>query len=164
MTSLPPELRPLTPDEMAFLRALWRATLALPRAYDADLLREQHMSMSEYTVLMYLSEAPDRHLRMSELAHACTLSLSGVSRIVSRLERSGLVVRERACDDGRGWSAVLTDDGLRRLEEAWPHHLASVRRHLFDHVQGLDLPAVTAAFERFARGVPEAPPCSEGPC
>jgi DNA-binding MarR family transcriptional regulator len=155
---------PLTPDEAAFLRALWRATLALPRAYDADLLREQNMSMSEYSVLMHLSEAPDRHLRMSELANACTLSLSGVSRLVTRLEREGLVVRERACDDGRGWSAVLTDDGLRRLEEAWPHHLASVRRHLFDHVEGLDLPRVTAVFEQFARGGPEAPPCDEGPC
>jgi DNA-binding MarR family transcriptional regulator len=164
IVGMPPGNAPLTPEEAAFFRAFGRAMLALPRAFDADLLQEQGMSMSEYTVLMHLSEAPRRQLRMSELAQKCTLSLSGVSRIVSRLEVPGLVVRERACDDGRGWSAVLTDDGMRRLEAAWPAHLASVRRHLLDHVEGLDLPRITAAIERFAADAPEAPPCVEGPC
>jgi DNA-binding MarR family transcriptional regulator len=153
---------PLTPDEIAFWRAFNRAMLALPRALDADLLHEQRFSMSEYSVLMFLSEAPGRRLRMSELAAACTLSLSGVSRIVTRLERAGLVVRERACDDGRGWDAVLTDDGFGRLEEAWPDHLASVRRNLFDHLEGLDLRRLTAAFERVAADAPPPTPCDEG--
>ena len=152
---------PLSADEMAFLRAFGRAMLTLPRAFDADLLREQGMSMSDYTVLMHLSEAADRQLRMSELASKCALSLSGVSRIVARLERDALVQRQRACDDGRGWSAVLTDTGLARLEEAWPVHLASVRRNLFDHLEGLDLPRFTAAVQRFAAGAPEAGPCEE---
>ncbi|MFG1925311.1 MarR family winged helix-turn-helix transcriptional regulator [Cryptosporangium sp. NPDC048952] len=155
---------PLTADEIAFWRALNRAMLALPRALDADLLRSQRMSMSEYFVLMLLSETPGRRLRMSELAAKCTLSLSGVSRIVTRLERSDLVVRERACADGRGWDAVLTDAGFRRLEEAWPDHLASVRRHLFDHAEGLDLRSVTAVMERFATDAPEPTPCDEGEC
>ncbi len=136
---------PLTAAEEEFIRAFARAALTIPRAFDLDLLREQRMSISEYFTLMHLSEAPDRRLRMSELASASALSLSGMTRIVQRLEAAGLVQRERSAEDGRGWHAVLTDAGLRRLREAWPTHLASVRRHLFDHLGGVDLPSVAAA-------------------
>jgi DNA-binding MarR family transcriptional regulator len=141
---------PLTADQEAFLRAIGRAMLALPRAFDADLLREQRMSLSEYTVLRQLSEAPDRRRRMSDLAGACTLSLSGMTRIVDRLVQQGLVQRERPSGDGRGWNAVLTDAGLQRLHEAWPTHLASVRRHVFTHLNQVDISAFTAALQRFA--------------
>ena len=143
---------PLTAEEAAFLRAWGRAMLTVPRAFDADLLSEQGMSMSEYGALMYLSEAPDRRLRMSDLATTCAVSLSGMTRIVARLEHDGLVRRERCTSDGRGWNAVLTDAGLMRLRRAWPTHLASVRRHLMDHLRDLDLPAVTAAVQQFAAG------------
>ena len=122
---------PLTAQEEAFLRAFGRALLTVPRALDADLLREQRMSMSEYWALMSLSEAPAQRLRMSDLATACALSLSGMSRIMTRLEGLGLVRRERCADDGRGTNAVLTDAGLERLRQAWPTHLLSVRRHSF---------------------------------
>src|SRR3954471_2029020 len=125
---------------------------ASPSAWAADLLAGQGMSISEYTALMHLSEAPGRSLRMSDLASACALSLSGMSRIVSRLEAQGLVQRERACGDGRGFNAVLTDAGLRRLRRAWPTHLASVRRHMMDHLAGLDVAALTTAMSRFASG------------
>lgn len=141
---------PLTPDEEAFIRAFARATLAVPRAFEADLLREQRMLLSEYFALSHLSEAPGRRLRMSDLAAAAALSLSGMTRIVNRLEEVGLVRRERSADDGRGWHAVLTDAGLQRLEQAWPTHLASTRRHFFDHLAEVDLPKVTAALSRVA--------------
>ena len=152
---------PLSVEEEAFLRAWARAALTVPRALDADLLAGQGMSLSEYTALMHLSEAPARSLRMSDLASACALSLSGMSRVVSRLEAQGLVERERAADDGRGLNAVLTDDGLDRLRRAWPTHLASVRRRMMDHLSELDLPAVTAALQRFASGTPCAGPQQE---
>jgi DNA-binding MarR family transcriptional regulator len=126
--------------------------LIVPRALDADLQAEQGMSVSEYSALMYLSEADGRRLRMSHLAAVCSLSLSGMTRVVSRLEAEGLVERERCSSDGRGFNAVLTDAGLRRLEQAWPTHLASVRRHVMDHLADLDLPAITAALQRFAAG------------
>jgi DNA-binding MarR family transcriptional regulator len=122
------------------------------------------MSLSDYTALMHLSEAPRRSLRMSDLASACALSLSGMSRVVSRLEAQGLVQRERASSDGRGLNAILTDAGLNRLRRAWPTHLASVRRRMMDHLSELDLPAVTAALQRFASDTPEADPqrmCSD---
>jgi DNA-binding MarR family transcriptional regulator len=141
---------PLTAAEEAFLRALGRAIITVPRTFDADLLREQGMSLSEYTALMHLSEAPSRRLRMSDLATACALSLSGMTRIVSRLQGQDLVRREQCSTDGRGWNAVLTDTGLLRLQQAWPTHLASVRRHVFDHLHSIDLPTLTAALEHFA--------------
>jgi DNA-binding MarR family transcriptional regulator len=141
---------PLNANEEAFLRAFGRAILTVPRALDADLLREQGMSMSEYSALMFLSEAAGRRLRMGDLALASALSLSGMSRIVDRLEARGLVRRERCSSDARGWEAVLTTAGLDRLKQVWPTHLASVRRHVIDHVQGLDLPTLTAAVQRFA--------------
>ena len=72
-----------------------RAMLTVPRALDADLLREQRMSASEYSALMHLSEAPGRRLRMSDLAGASNLSLSGMTRIVDRLQGQGFVRRER---------------------------------------------------------------------
>src|SRR3954453_668443 len=140
----------LSVEEEAFLRAWSRAALTVPRALEADLLSGQGMSLSDYTALMHLSEAPGRTLRMSDLASACALSLSGMSRIVGRLETQGLVERERSSCDGRGLNAVLTDAGLGRLRRAWPTHLASVRRHMMDHLSELDLPAVTAALQRFA--------------
>jgi DNA-binding MarR family transcriptional regulator len=93
---------------------------------------------------------------MSDLAASCALSLSGMTRIVSRLEGQGLVRRDPCPSDGRGYNAVLTDAGLTRLRGAWPTHLASVRRHMMDHLNALDLPAVTAALQRFASGPADA--------
>jgi DNA-binding MarR family transcriptional regulator len=145
---------PLSAEEEAFLRAWGRAALTVPRALDADLLIGQGMSLTDYTALMRLSEAPERRMRMSDLAAACALSLSGMSRIVSRLEAQGLLERERTSHDGRGLNAVLTDAGLDRLRRAWPTHLASVRRHMMDHLSELDIPALTAALRRFASDTP----------
>jgi DNA-binding MarR family transcriptional regulator len=147
----------LSVEEEEFLRAWSRAALTVPRALDADLLIGQRMSLSEYTALMHLSEAPERTLRMSDLACACALSLSGMSRIVGRLEAQGLVERRRSSCDGRGLNAVLTDAGLGRLRRAWPTHLASVRRQIMDHLSELDLPVVTAALKRFASDISKGP-------
>lgn len=143
-------LRPLTPDEEAVARALGRVIIVLPRAVDADMVREQQLPLTEYTTLMHLSEAPRRLMRMSELAAACDLSLSGMTRLVARLEAQGLIERVRCDEDARGWNAVLTDAGLARLEQAWPTHLASVRRHVFDHLHGIDLAQLACALQRFA--------------
>ncbi|GIH25806.1 MarR family transcriptional regulator [Acrocarpospora phusangensis] len=138
MTAAQP-LPPLTPDEEALARALPRVIYALPRMLDADLMREQQLPLIEYMTLMHLSEAPGRLLRMGELAIACELSLSGMTRIVTRLEGQGLVRRIRCDEDARGLNAVLTDAGFARLRQAWPSHLASVRRHFFDHLGDIDV-------------------------
>lgn len=148
---------PLTEDEAAVIRALRPAVGAMMRAFDADLVKEQRMSHTEYVVLMFLSEAPGRTLRLSDLAARCQQSLSAVSRTVGRLEADGLVSREQSPDDARAYNAVLTGAGLARLEQAWPTHVASIRRNLFDHLQGVDLHALAAAFQHIAAGEPAAP-------
>ncbi|WP_204358663.1 MarR family winged helix-turn-helix transcriptional regulator [Streptosporangium sp. 'caverna'] len=135
------------------MRALSRVITVIPRVMDADLMREQRLPLSEYMALMWLSEAPHRRMRMSELAAACDLSLSGMTRVVTRLEAQGLVKRVKCAEDARGLNAVLTDAGLARLEQAWPTHLDSVRRHIIDHLDGLDLVRLARALERFGTAV-----------
>jgi DNA-binding MarR family transcriptional regulator len=160
---LPPNLRPLTPDEEAVLRALGRLMIVLPRLADADLTREQRLPHSEYTTLMHLSEAPGQRLRMGELAAACDLSLSGMTRLVTRLEQEGLIERVRCEEDARGYHAVLTDVGLARLQQAWPAHLASMRRHVFDHLDGVDIAELAGALQRIAPPTDSAPPQQPAP-
>lgn len=143
-------MQPMTSAEEALVRALGRVILAVPRAIEADMARGGQLPLSEYTALMYLSEAPGRLMRMSELASLCNLSLSGMTRIIDRLERRALVARVRCDSDGRGSNAVLTDAGLARLQESWPAHLASVRRHILDHVEGEDLAGLTDILRRMA--------------
>jgi DNA-binding MarR family transcriptional regulator len=140
----------MTPDEDAVMRALGRVMVALRRVADADMMREQQLPISEYLALMHLSEAPRRLMRMSELAATCDLSLSGMTRIVNRLERRGLIERVQCEEDARGYNAVLTDAGLARLQQARPTHLASVRRHVFGHLDDIDLGQLARALQRIA--------------
>jgi DNA-binding MarR family transcriptional regulator len=141
---------PLSADEEAAWRALARAVLVIPRVLDADLLQKEGLNVTEYNVLMNLSEAPERSLRMSELANYVNITVSGLTRVVERLERQGLVERVRATADGRGQVAVLTADGLARLKKAWPVHLASVRQNVVDHLEGLDLKKLAEALTAVA--------------
>jgi DNA-binding MarR family transcriptional regulator len=102
-------------------------------------------------VLRHLSESDSGRLRMSELALACDMSLSGMTRLAAKLEAAGFLKRTKCDSDARGWNAELTENGLARLEEAWPTHLASVRRHIFDHVGDLDLPKLAQVLNSIAR-------------
>jgi DNA-binding MarR family transcriptional regulator len=124
--------------------------LALPRLLETELREAQGLMPSEYMVLMHLSEQPNRAMRMSELADMGTLSGSGMTRVVERLVRTGLVERVRCEEDARGQFAVLTDRGLARLDAAYPDHLVGVRRHVFDHLAGFDLKALANAFSQIA--------------
>ena len=156
-SSTTPPLRPLSPEEEHVVRALGRVIMVVPRAIDADLTREQRLTLNEYSALMHLSEAPHRLLRMSELAAACDVSLSGMTRIVTRLEADGLIERVQCAEDARGSNAVLTDAGLARLEKAYPTHLASTRRHITDHLGELDLKRLADALWRFATPAKDSP-------
>jgi DNA-binding MarR family transcriptional regulator len=144
------EVVPLRRDEQVVIRALLPAVTAMMRAFDADLTRAERMTHTEYLVLLFLSEAPERTLRIVDLAASCHKSPSAVSRAVGRLEGDGLVRREQVSDDGRGCNAVLTDAGLTRLAQAAATHLASIRRHLIDHLEGVDLDALGRALQSIA--------------
>src|SRR6476646_3019145 len=141
---------PLTPYEELAWRALARAGLVIPRVLDSALLQAQGLGLTEYSVLMNLSEQPGRSMRMSELANAVLISVSGLTRVVERLTRQGLVERARAGTDGRGQLAVLTPAGFARLEKAYPTLLAGVREHVMDHLADLDLAAFTQAMSGIA--------------
>ncbi|MEU0851260.1 MarR family transcriptional regulator [Streptomyces flaveolus] len=143
-------INPLNPDEEAFLRALGKVMAALPRVVDADMLEEHPITSTEYTVLVHLSEVSQHQMRMSELATMCGLSLSGMTRVVNRLEAQSLVQRQRSPEDGRAWLAILTDSGWEMLRQAWPTNLASVRRHIFSRLEGCDVAAAAKVLERIA--------------
>jgi DNA-binding MarR family transcriptional regulator len=128
--------------------SLHAAFVAMMRQFDADLQREHQLSHTEYIALDWLSEAPDRTMGLSDLAARCQQSLSAISRAVGRLEAQGLVRREQSTRDARAYNAVLTDAGLKRYDEATPTHDISLRRYLFDHLEGIDLDAFGDALER----------------
>ncbi len=114
----------------------WRGFLALATlltgALDQQLQRDAEMGHSSYIVLAMLSEAPDRSLRMSDLAARVNSSPSRLSHTVTRLEQRGWVRRERSAEDGRGSIARLTDDGWDVVVATAPGHVAAVRRYVFD--------------------------------
>src|SRR5918999_6567285 len=99
----------LTGTELGAWRGLLRVHTALVRELDAELYAAHALPLSSYDVLIYLRSAPGKRLRMAELADSVLLSRSGVTRLVDRLEREGLITRDACVDDGRGCYAVLTD-------------------------------------------------------
>ncbi len=98
-------------------------------------------------------------LRMSELAEAVLLTRSGLTRCVDRLERRGLVERRKCPSDARGFLAALTEEGLRRFEEARPTHLAGVRRLFLERLERADLKRLAGIWERVGAGDTEADAC-----
>jgi len=124
--------QPLTAREEVLWRAIQRLTVSLPRALDDDLSRSTGLSLTDYSVLMHLSEAEKHMLRMTDLATATALSASRITRVVENLQSRGLVEKKRCDGDGRGYNAVLTPTGFDRLNAAYPSHLASARRRVMD--------------------------------
>src|ERR671921_994141 len=131
---LPGEPRWLDAEEQRAWRAWLYSSLLLQDRLDRELTHETGISHAYYEILVALSEAPERMLRMSELADRCLSSRSRLSHAVSRLEERGWVRRQACADDARGQLAVLTDEGFAALEAAAPVHVESVRRHLFDQL------------------------------
>jgi DNA-binding MarR family transcriptional regulator len=124
----------LDADEQRAWRAFLGATQLLYSRLDRELQRDSGIPHTYYEILVRLSEAPDRVLRMSELAQAAESSRSRLSHAVARLEEAGWVRRESCPTDRRGSFARLTDAGLSALEAAAPAHVESVRRHLLDRL------------------------------
>ena len=132
MSELPTEPRWLDDDE----KHLWIGWVFATRLFweeaERDLQQDADMPFGYYDILVMLSETPGRRLRMSELADSTQSSRSRLSHAVNRLEDLGWVRRESCPNDRRGQLAVLTDEGFAALAAAAPHHVESVRSHLFD--------------------------------
>jgi DNA-binding MarR family transcriptional regulator len=129
-----------------FLRAHARVVRELER----ELRDEQDLALADYDVLVQLSAADDRRLRMSDLADRLLLSRSGATRLVDRLVADGLVERVVCESDRRGQWAELTDRGLKRLRRASPTHLRGVATHFLDRLSADDLAALEEMLARVA--------------
>jgi DNA-binding MarR family transcriptional regulator len=145
-------LRELSAAELGAWRGMLRVHAALVKSLDAELLHAHGLPLSSYEVLITLEAAPDHRRRMSELADSVLLSRSGMTRLVDRLVRDGLIERDQCTDDGRGWFAVLTDRGAELLAQARATHLAGVRERFLRHFGEEQLETLAAAWDRVVPG------------
>lgn len=139
---------PLTPDEEVFWRALMRLTVLLPRVLGSNLERNSGLSGTQYALLMHLSEAPNRCLRMSELADRMGFSAGRITRIVDAMNEVGWTRKIRAVDDGRGMVAELTPSGFAVFERTYPLLLEVVHTKVFDHLTRADVDAAGRALQK----------------
>lgn len=153
--SSPSDPAALTGADLETWAALATVLEWLPAALDAQLRADAGLTHFEYGVLYALGDAPDRRLRMSVLAGYANSTLTRLSRAVSRLEARGWVRREPDADDGRYTLALLTDAGLRQLEEATPGHTRTVHRLVLDPLTGPQARQLREISRRIARAVRE---------
>lgn len=144
----------LTDREFDAWGGFLRTHAMLVRELDAELAQAHGLPLSSYEVLLKLVNADDGRLRMSDLADAVWLSRSGVTRLVDRLERDGLVERRACPSDARGAFAVITDLGRQRFAEAQATHLAGVRARFLCHFDEEDQQALSGFWARLARPEP----------
>ena len=126
------ETRWLSEDEQCTWRAFLTAMRLLTDQLDRELQHDANIPHTYYEILVALSEAPGRRLRMNQLAEVCQSSRSRLSHAVNRLEEAGWVRREACPTDKRGALAVMTEEGFAAIEAAAPGHVEGVRRHVFD--------------------------------
>ena len=149
-----PPATELTDAELSAWRGFLRLHAALVKGLDAELDAVHDLSLSSYEVLMTLREAGGR-LRMAELADRALLSRSGMTRLVDRLARQGLLERTQCDSDARGCFATLTPEGEATLAAARPTHLAGVRERFLRHLDDEDLGTLAEIWERLLPGAAE---------
>ena len=148
----------LSPTELRAWRGLARAHTCLVKRLDAQLEAEHGLALTSYEVLTRLSDAEGGKLRMHDIAASVMLSRSGLTRLVDRLERDGLVDRCSCENDARGAYAVITDAGRERLAEARATHRAGIRALFAAHYSEAELEQLGPLLERL---VPRDGCCAE---
>lgn len=160
MSATTPTTRPdgvqLNAEELGAWRGFLRVHSKLTRELDVELVAAHGLPLSSYEVLLFLDNAPDGQLRMAQLAESVLLSPSGLTRLVDRLEKAGLVRRESCPSDRRGFEAVITDEGRTVLAEARPTHLAGVRKRFLEHFSIDEMRTLEHYWDRVL-GAPPAP-------
>lgn len=145
----------LSEEELRAWRGLLRAYASLAKLVDAELDQEHGLPMTSYEVLHHLEEADRGRMRMCDLAEQAQMSRSGLTRLVDRLEKEGLLERCSCQHDARGAYACLTERGSERLQAARGTHLAVVREHFLSRFSGAELGVLAEMWERIA-------PCANG--
>ncbi|GAA5184710.1 MarR family transcriptional regulator [Rugosimonospora acidiphila] len=143
----------LDAEEQRAWRAYLDTTRLLIRALDQQLQADADISFADYETLVILSEAPDRRMRMRDLAEAALATRSGTTRAVTRLELLGWVRRVECEDDRRGTHAELTPAGAAKLAETAPGHVEAVRTHLFDRLTGDQVRQLGGMFGRVSESL-----------
>lgn len=131
-----------------FLRAHQQVSEALNR----NLLQERGISLPWYDVLLQLSASGEDRLRLQDLADRVLYSRSGLTRLIDRMEKAGLVCREPCADDRRGTFAVLTPAGKRELRRAAPTHLRGIEEHFFSKISEDEIALLGRAMGRVLEG------------
>lgn len=142
----------LNEHEAAAWRGFVEVYADLIAALERD-LAEHGMTLGDYQVLVYLSEADDHQMRMCDLASLLQLSPSGLTRRLDGLVAAGFVTREPSTSDRRVMMGRLTPAGLKALQTTAPHHVASVRRHVFDHLDDAQVDAMASIFAAITEGL-----------
>ena len=150
--STPTDRDEFTATELGAWRGMLRVYASLVRALDAELDSSHGVPISSYEVLIHLADAPEGRMRMRDLADAALLSRSGLTRLVDRLEREGLIERASCPSDARGAYAVITDAGRELLSRARPAHRADVRRRFLAHFDEDELVQLASYWERVLPG------------
>jgi DNA-binding MarR family transcriptional regulator len=126
------------------------ASVAVTRGMDRDSLAANALPLAEHHLLAVLGESPETGVRPTDLAVASTLTKSGLTRAVDRLESAGLIERRVCPSDGRGQLIALTAKGQRTLRRAAPEFFRAVARHFADHLTEREIETLTAGLERVA--------------
>ena len=149
MTPTDSRTAPLTPHELAAWRGVLEVHARVTQRLDAQMQAEHGLSLSAYEVLMFLDDAPDHRMRMSEIADRVLLSRSGCTRLVDRLGEQGYVTRCADTCDGRGLYAQLTEAGLAKIGAARATHHEGIRRFFLDHLTATDQIVLGDVWTRF---------------
>jgi DNA-binding MarR family transcriptional regulator len=150
----------LSSRELGAWRGLLRVHACLVKALDAELEQTHRLQLTSYEVLLYLDGEPDGRMRMCDLAESVLLSRSGLTRLIDRLEREGLVARHSCQQDARGAYAGLTETGRAKLAAVRPTHLAGVRAHFLAHFDDAEMDRLAGYWERVLPGAAAAGGCS----
>ena len=151
------EISPLSPGEESAWRALTYVANHLVKILAEDLASESPITVSEYVVLVHLSEAENQELRIGDLASITALSPSRMSRLVDDMTARGHTTKSRVADDGRCMLATLTPLGLNILKMTHPTQLRNVRRRVFDQLTSEDVQALDTALWKIRDGLELAP-------
>jgi DNA-binding MarR family transcriptional regulator len=163
MAASRPDHEFLSPDEWES----WTSVMLLHRSVlqelDTQLRRRHDLAVTEFDVLITLFNAPERRMRMAQLAEQVLLSPAGTTHLVTRLERDGLVRREVDPADGRKWFTVLTDGGDNALKSARPTHNDVLRRTLLAATTPIDRRTLRRIWHRLSAQTPPAGPARRDP-
>src|SRR3954454_8601776 len=142
----------LSREELAAWAGFLRTHADITRELDAELSAAHDLPLSSYEVLLFLQSAPEGMMRMAELADPVLLSRSGLTRLVDRLERTGLLERRQCSSDARGYHAAITAAGRRAFRDARATHLAGVRERFLRHFSAEELARLAEHWQRIEPG------------